>query len=95
VYNYKCRAETVSDVIYAIQGTIRKIPKVYIGKVRIIQCDDGPDCDFSFSSFSPLEQLVETWRQLDYENGEGEEIHVMVETLNYAELYTGVRDRTR
>ena len=81
--NFKFRSECFHDIL-----EFMKLHGEHIGKISIQRNESFPDCECTLSSNLDRGELLEKLR--DVTDG-----HVMVETLEEEENYTGIRDYGR
>lgn len=82
-YSYACRSECFLDIC-----TLMTTKELHIWEINITQEPGFPDCEFRFKPSLPIEKLLAeiatVYDQL--------EIHVIFQTLQYADNYNGERD---
>ena len=85
-YSYACRSECFLDIC-----SLMATKELHIWEISITQEPVFPDCEFRFKSSLPIEKLLaelaSVYNQL--------EIHVIFQTLQYADKYDGERDYER
>ncbi len=81
--SFKFRSECFHDIL-----ELMKLHGEHIGKISIQRHESFPDCECTLSSNLDRGELLEKMR--DVTDG-----HVMVETLEEEENYTGIRDYGR
>ncbi len=87
MYDYKCRAECKADVSVVLASNIGGIYKV----VSVVSHHTFlPDVEFTFQSVYSLYDLRKRW--LVIESRTEQDLHVMRQTLNLLDKYTGERD---
>ena len=79
-YNYKCRAEFYSEFEIFIRTIFPTIAKLKVVKIN----ENLPDIELTFKSNLPIESIKNVLSEIP-------DSHVMIETLNYKHLYTGLR----
>lgn len=77
---YKLRAETPRDVCDFLVGLKKKI-----WRIKLEQPDNLPDCDFEFSCYMTLDEIITILRKIP-------DSHVMIQTINLIDEYTGERN---
>jgi hypothetical protein len=88
VKQYKCRAECSTDILRALQHLLTRNPPVQVCGVQVVTPypSEIPDCDLEFSSDMPMKAIVQEWgRNI-------EDSHVMWQSLELKERYTGDRN---
>ena len=78
--NYKCRAESYCELETFIRLILPTISKFKVVRIN----ENMPDLEFTFKSNLPIESIKKIMFEIP-------DSHVMVETLNYKHLYTGLR----
>lgn len=80
VYKYKMRAECSQDVVNFINHAHN-----ILGSFIMTKVDGYPDVDFYFETVMPIEEVIFELKRL-------KDTHVMYQTLNYSDKYTGERN---
>lgn len=86
-YTYKCRAECPRDVEELV-AWFKKDNRSF----NVISSEIHPifyEFDLEFSSISDYTEILDKFKQADEDIGD---LHVMYQTVNYSDKYTGERD---
>ena len=78
--NYKCRAESYCELETFIRLILPTISKFKVVRIN----ENMPDLELSFISTLPILSVESFMSNIP-------DSHVMIETLNYKHLYTGLR----
>lgn len=87
MHTYKCRAECSRDIEEFVKYIGRNKLSIYLEDAQ--KDDIFSDCELVFKSLIDLEHMLGIMNECDDEVGD---LHVMCQTLQYIDQYTGERN---
>lgn len=87
---FKFRSETAVDILNFLAWLTRHKTNLHISELQATNDNDLPDQDVTFKANKTYEQIIQIMLKADADIGD---LHVMYESLNYADKYTGKRSR--